>query len=387
MSETKVYKKRPHRKAKTGCATCKRRKIKCDEEKPQCANCARYSSECVYPSHSDLKDTGSISASTTPPLARTPEYRNDEPRLQFHHVAHELPMRDLTLMHQWAISTCHGFGEFPGDSDPWQIDIPIQGQQYPFLMRGILAVAAAHLAKMTSDPAVRYTYVELAAYHHDLALPDYRSAIQNVTEQNITAVLAFSTLTTVHSLAAPRDITNHQFGSRIYEWMFLHKGVGDIPPHWLPWIDSGPLKGQLRRRRLQPIEPTFNPDDYRLVGLHALLMNLSVEEQHEGVHYEEALFWLRQAFVHTISPASVLGNKYAVLYWVEHLPQGFMDLLRLERPRALILLAHCCVLLKRAEAYWYMEGSAENILMEIKPFLGEEFLPWIEWPLQICGLG
>ncbi|EAA32971.2 hypothetical protein GE21DRAFT_6726 [Neurospora crassa] len=35
----------PHRKSRTGCSSCKRRKVKCDEEKP-CSNCIRFGLPC-----------------------------------------------------------------------------------------------------------------------------------------------------------------------------------------------------------------------------------------------------------------------------------------------------------------------------------------------------
>ncbi|KAF2474188.1 uncharacterized protein BDR25DRAFT_119863 [Lindgomyces ingoldianus] len=389
-SESKVYKKRPHRKVKSGCATCKRRKIKCDEEKPQCSNCVRYSADCVYPSppSSDyIRDQASTSTSNTPPLVQTPESLVEEPPVpQCPPGSHDLPLRDLSLLHQWTISTCYGFGDnFPGDAEPWQVDVPKLGQQFSFLMRGILAVSALHLARLSTDHTVKMRYIQLAAYHQDLALPEYRNAITNVSEKNVHAILAFSALTTVYSFAAPKD-AGSLFADGAPEWVFLHRGVGDIPPSWQGWIDNGPMDQQMHRRRVQPVEYTLNPEDYRLVGLHGFLTNLPAEEQIEGVHYDNALHWLRQAFALTYSPESRIGPKYGVLFWVEKVDQGYLELLGLQRPRALILLAHCCVLLKRASGFWYLDGFAEHVLKEMKPCLADEFLPWIEWPLQACGL-
>ncbi|KAF2181646.1 hypothetical protein K469DRAFT_254537 [Zopfia rhizophila CBS 207.26] len=390
-SESKVYKKRPHRKVKSGCATCKRRKIKCDEEKPQCSNCARYSAECIYPSPStsDLsRDQVSASTSATPPHVPTPEsVAEDLMAGQCPSTGHELPLRDLALLHQWHISTCYGFGDgSPGGSDPWRVEAPLLGQQCPFLMRGILAVSALHLARVATDQATRFKYIQEAAYHQDLALPEYRAAISNVTAQNCNAILAFSALLTVYSFAVPKDSGGLFVGGAPPEWIFLHRGVGDIPPKWQDWIDKGPMKEQMHRRRVQQVEPALNPDDYRLIGLHQILTNLPPGEQSEGLHYDQALHWLRQAFALTFSPESRIGPKYAVLFWVEKVDNGYLELLGLQRPRALVLLAHCCILLKRAANFWYLDGFAEHLLMELKPYLSDDFLPWIEWPLQACGV-
>ncbi|KAF2733545.1 hypothetical protein EJ04DRAFT_271353 [Polyplosphaeria fusca] len=411
MSEPKVYKKRPHRKVKSGCSTCKRRKIKvslrlrrlfqpsifvltrpkCDEDKPQCSNCARYSADCVYPSPSSSSDTSrdhaSTSAPTTPSLVHTPESIVEEPPVpQCPPGTNDLPIRDLVLMHQWSVSTCFGFGdEFPGEADPWRVDVPVLGQQNHFLMRGILAVTSLHLSRLTMDPAVRVKYIQLAAYHQDLALPDYRRTILNVTEHNVAAILAFSALTTVYSFAAPKDPGSF-FSGGAPEWIFLHRGVGTIPPEWQDWVDRSPLSHQMHRRRIGPIDATINPEDFRLIGLYGILSSLPLEEHGEGEHYEDALHWLRQAFAHTFNPESRMGPKYAVLFFIERVSQGFLELLNLQKPRALILLAHLCILLHRASKFWYLDGFAPHVLSEMQPGLSHEFLPWIEWPLEVCGI-
>ncbi|KIW20693.1 hypothetical protein PV08_01270 [Exophiala spinifera] len=42
--------RRAHTKSRNGCAYCRRRRIKCDEAKPQCHNCAYRKQPCEYPS-------------------------------------------------------------------------------------------------------------------------------------------------------------------------------------------------------------------------------------------------------------------------------------------------------------------------------------------------
>ncbi|KAH8892907.1 hypothetical protein GQ53DRAFT_718521 [Thozetella sp. PMI_491] len=39
-------KRKPHTKSQTGCYTCKKRRIKCDETRPHCENCSRSRKEC-----------------------------------------------------------------------------------------------------------------------------------------------------------------------------------------------------------------------------------------------------------------------------------------------------------------------------------------------------
>ncbi|PMD42093.1 hypothetical protein L207DRAFT_510382 [Hyaloscypha variabilis F] len=50
--------RRTHRKSRLGCQSCKQRKIKCDESRPNCCNCIRREIECVFPARSPKKDVG-----------------------------------------------------------------------------------------------------------------------------------------------------------------------------------------------------------------------------------------------------------------------------------------------------------------------------------------
>lgn len=43
--------KRKFKKSRNGCLNCKRRKKKCDEQKPSCEGCIRNSLECLWPAH------------------------------------------------------------------------------------------------------------------------------------------------------------------------------------------------------------------------------------------------------------------------------------------------------------------------------------------------
>ncbi|KAL8999112.1 MAG: hypothetical protein Q9169_002000 [Polycauliona sp. 2 TL-2023] len=53
-----------HRRTRSGCYTCRQRRVKCDEARPQCARCQKGSRPCAYPEpRSKTKAGGSISRS------------------------------------------------------------------------------------------------------------------------------------------------------------------------------------------------------------------------------------------------------------------------------------------------------------------------------------
>lgn len=51
---TEKKKRRPHVKSKSGCSTCKRRQVRCDEHKPRCLNCNRLHLSCSYADEAHL---------------------------------------------------------------------------------------------------------------------------------------------------------------------------------------------------------------------------------------------------------------------------------------------------------------------------------------------
>lgn len=373
-----VYKKRPHRKVKSGCQTCKRRKIKCDELKPQCSNCHRYASECIYPALSDNE----LLRPSMSPAAQSPESNVED----LCSSGHDLHMGDLALMHQWSVATCYGFGDdFTDDVDFWRDQVPIMAQQFPIVMRGILAMSALHLAKSTLDPIARIHYLRTAAYHQDLAIPEYRRALHNVTKENVVAVMVFSVIVSIYSFAAPRD-PRRTFAEGPPEWIFLHRSVVNPPAHWQSWLGHSIFERQLHRMTLPAIDPSINPEDYRLGCLEAVITSLPAEEAPEAAAYEGALYWLRQAFAHTYNPESMLGGKCALLFWIEHVPQGYIDLLRLQRPHAMLLLAHAAILIRRASHFWFLDGFAEHVISEARQAMSVEYWSWLDYPMQVCGM-
>lgn len=48
MDEKKVPRRKKHRNLRLGCATCKRRRVKCQENLPACTNCVKHKVECDY---------------------------------------------------------------------------------------------------------------------------------------------------------------------------------------------------------------------------------------------------------------------------------------------------------------------------------------------------
>ncbi|PWN54123.1 hypothetical protein IE53DRAFT_32278 [Violaceomyces palustris] len=99
------------RRVRSGCLTCKRRKLKCDEEKPSCIRCRNASRECSYTEQSLFPPSNQ----TEPPHSTTPK------------VA--LPTQDGLLFHPLSSVT----QDDPGSSSvPPSLEGSCEDGAYPF---------------------------------------------------------------------------------------------------------------------------------------------------------------------------------------------------------------------------------------------------------------
>lgn len=80
-----------HRKVRSGCESCKKRKIKCNERHPVCGNCLAHSYTCVY-----------RQPQSPYPVFDTPS--TDEQGIV------RFSTRDLRLVHHWTTSTADTVG-------------------------------------------------------------------------------------------------------------------------------------------------------------------------------------------------------------------------------------------------------------------------------------
>ncbi|KAK9248835.1 hypothetical protein V1506DRAFT_551219 [Lipomyces tetrasporus] len=201
-SKRVIRPRKSHIKSRKGCGNCKRRRIKCDEERPQCFNCLKHGVNCDYimqrqqaghPSSADKSETNPIKkefasadaispsssvsspdvASYGPPLtpgaaavsASTPTPSNitharslpsslPTPPMP---VATPLPaavlpesefatlhMAQLELLHHFLTVTSPTLSDVT-DGDLWLTQIPGMAFRHEFLMYAILTIAATHM--------------------------------------------------------------------------------------------------------------------------------------------------------------------------------------------------------------------------------------------------
>ncbi|KAI3572642.1 hypothetical protein IWW34DRAFT_222641 [Fusarium oxysporum f. sp. albedinis] len=179
--------RRTHRKSKTGCNTCKKRRVKCDEARPRCAKCTFGNRTCSYaaapgqgPDQARLNTTVAGSASNSPAgtpsstalLAAAAEARSPAAAPGRYDAVH------MSLFHS-AIVNMTSFMGVGGDSSLVVESALNSTSVAPYLLDQLLALSALYqstTAQASKDLYLRYA-TELQTRALDQFLADLRIVI------------------------------------------------------------------------------------------------------------------------------------------------------------------------------------------------------------------
>ncbi|KAF4630573.1 hypothetical protein G7Y89_g7562 [Cudoniella acicularis] len=172
--------KAPVPRTRTGCLTCRKRKVKCDEGKPICGRCHRLQRECVWSDELQIipQRRYNEEPSSTIMIAngcRNPALQLSKPSGQ--NFVIEFPNIDRTTIpyiHHF-VTFCCRFLAYPNDSEgnPFQEELVPLATSSPALMHSMTALAAAHLSRSQRQHEIT------AAHHYSLALRELNSSLSD----------------------------------------------------------------------------------------------------------------------------------------------------------------------------------------------------------------
>jgi hypothetical protein len=303
-----------------------------------------------------------------------------------------LEVHNLELLHFYTTTTSFTLSSRPELQQIWQQVVPQISFTQDFLLHGILAFSALHLAR--SQPERKNLLYTEASAHHDIGLRMFRTAMLNISPQNCDACLAFSTLIAAYSWAS-----SHQTGDLFFsdtstteessnvEWASLLRGVNTLLEAAEEWMTSSSMKLVLHPRPTDPL-PAEAADPEVSIKLTALsqLWDSSPEKFNvvEVNALNDTLALLHEDYqLVASSPGDFEVDIVSILYaWPIKVPSAFLVMVKEFKPEALIVLAHYSLLLNRAEQIWFMQGMSRRLLQTIHSKLGKEWQSWIAWPLQ-----
>lgn len=300
-------------------------------------------------------------------------------------------------MHQYLTSTCIATNQKPEITLRIQIATPALAMEYPFLMRGILSMAAVHLSRIR--PSRQGEYLLIARRYQSLALPAYRLAIQDINERNCHALIAFSKGILWSAFASPAFATPQPMpeqelpvhadaGGQVHwlpKWFYLLRGSCLLVNIAQRWIKDGPHF--LINYCNEPVDYAASVDDEHILTLIShlrLIAAFTPEDELWELEIEtDVARKLRKAFARATMTNQNTPLRNAINIWIGSLPQAYMELLQQRKPRSLAILAFFCVLVHRSENVWFMQGNTVRLLSSIEQNLDDPYRDWIRWPCSL----
>ncbi|QSZ32690.1 hypothetical protein DSL72_002269 [Monilinia vaccinii-corymbosi] len=383
--------KRPHKKSRAGCQTCKSKKIKCDEAKPKCSFCNIRKLSCHYvqkPAKGDetsnsmhLRQNASLEKHGTPDgPVQSVEISWDFRNSPFPPIATAnkvLSMTDICMMHHYSTITGPIVALGPEACHVMQVAVPSLALENEFLMNGMLGLASLHNQHLLPQ---NKEYRRQTALYRAKALRDYRTALMVVTKdsKNYEAVLVMALLLVILA-SGDRDDKDEL---TVVNWMGLYRGLCLIVSMKTPdgGVNATPSVGPIFVRNLKDLLATT------MVPL-ALLDMLNIDPSDQD-------FGDLGVYCGTLD---ALGNLYAsirrdelneplfirIISWPSFTPTEFADLVKEKRPRALVICAYYMSFIKLVSGLWWLEGLADRDLFAITQMLGPGWNHVLDVPLEV----
>jgi hypothetical protein len=300
-----------------------------------------------------------------------------------------LNLLDLELLHNFSTSTCYTLHNDPTLKTLWRINVPQLGLDYDFVMRGILALSALHLAK--SRPEHKERYVSLALLHSAAGLRAVTAILPNITKENCSAIYLFSALTFILALATPRKPGDLLImgNSGPAEWLTLFRGVHVIVQSSQGNIESGILGPMFtsgaRRSQLRDAYASEHSTDKDQLGYLRYAIQQTVTNQHILQIYMNTINELQISFTAAYSGVFDALESTDVFIFLFRVSEDYLVLLEDRTQESLAIFAYFAVLAKRLEGNWWCEGWSDYLMSKIYTLLDDEHKLWIRWPMEETG--
>uniref|UniRef100_A0A093V6L3 Putative oxidoreductase n=1 Tax=Talaromyces marneffei PM1 TaxID=1077442 RepID=A0A093V6L3_TALMA len=389
----------------------------CDEQRPACKNCLRHNIDCAY-SVSPVKSrllahnpaTQPNASSVTPAESTIITTENDisshtaspsvvstesDPLLILNpqrdgSLPAALHLRDLELMHHYCLESYKSISQDDAFAQPFQKEVPKIALSHPFLMHGVLALSALHLAYLNKDGDRVNEYDELAAGHQTLALALFRKELDNITPSNSAALFVFSSIATVLAFASPQITGMHSLSpiDEMLQISTLCRGIAEILQTSRGWLENSSdswvtdmLSSRSRSLNVQPLPADIEAKLAPIYRLNADLTRTGLNIQ-EAVACEEAI----SALSHSFQQLNSGYQDLTVFRWPIVIKPVLFALMRDHQPMALVALAHFCILLHRVSDRWWVESWPRLLLQSIHDQLDVSWREHIRWPMEALGL-
>ncbi|KAM0252773.1 hypothetical protein ACHAQJ_007611 [Trichoderma viride] len=374
-----------HKKTRTGCQRCRTRRVKCDEAKPICINCARLDLDCEYGNPSVPSSGQDDSVQSTTSSSRVESTINSNGIVQLAETEARRKL-ELDLFYHYSIETGPSIAA----------DKVSQNFLSPFMCR----------AALRSD-AVLYAVCMLSALHKA-----YKSGFTE--PQYMEHCLAYVSLTlhTHHKHVARLDTDNVDFSCltssalRVYGYFRLQSRPLEpyAPPvEWLRMSNTSNIvfrkagafiaknPESLGGKLMLEISELLKEKD-RMEHSNELIHLLRRQEPHEleeewdkEVHdvYKRTLSCIGWIWKHRFDADPPFGVSRRLFAFPMIVDPQYVAFVVEQRPRALVILAHYFALFTILRQFWFVGDVGPREAKAIAAALPPEWQGLLIQPLEI----
>ncbi|KAI9931437.1 hypothetical protein MW887_010012 [Aspergillus wentii] len=301
-------------------------------------------------------------------------------RFNFTPPAGKLSLEDLELVIQWCTSTYCSISRNSAVERIWQTVVPREAMKHPFLLHGLLALSALHIA-FNNEGDERDHYSKIAQSHQIQSLASLKHTAGCVNRTNCEAVFAVSNIVTASFFALPSLRGPVPGGSAIDDLCEVFQSTREsmnLLTEAAQWVEDTELRPLVKSTPTMP-----NTSRLAILCLQRLNMTLaSRDPQHEKDVYDIAL----QHLASSLETLAQGGEATPVAFlWILRIPSRFIELLRERQPFALVILAHYAVTIHSMRGHWWMGDLGERVLHEIGLHLNAEWRQSIDWVIDATG--
>ncbi|KAI2936203.1 transcriptional regulator family: Fungal Specific TF [Aspergillus niger] len=372
--------RRAHKKSRNGCFECKRRHIKCDEKQPICSNCRSSERSCEYADPFIRAASSQSSKSSIPSPAGTvtdelplrspahPSSLSESPPVNMLHAELFFNLTNYTLC-----GLSEGETGWIGTPDVMRIVVST-----PYLINQVLALSALHLS--VARPGNREWYRRHAAHLQTHALEIYNQRRLEFDQESSVPLFLFSCILGMHTLCDVlvhrEDTSFDRFLERFVHCLKLQLGIRVVISS-TTWQS---LQESILKKPLQDGAILFNGDT-NLGPECARLLRLI-----EGAKLGDAITSTYRSAVQALQKSmnaamrGSLKNISGVTGWPVIVSPEYAEHLAMQRPEALVILAHYAVILHWHRHFWLFGDGGRFLIESINRYLGPSWAEWLEWP-------
>ncbi|UQC77622.1 uncharacterized protein CLUP02_03091 [Colletotrichum lupini] len=397
-----VVSRRSHPKSRTGCRTCKNRKIKCDEHKPSCRNCIKHAVPCDFlqsqrhSSSSVPRSPGSLSTPGGPingdDIGAGARARAGGGGLSLGNGGGiddlSLNLIDLELMHNFTTFAFNTLSTDPVVRQMWKVPVVRLALECDYVMRALLSVSALHLAH--NRPERRDFFISRALTYHQMASRTAMGLMGALDGENCEKLYLFSVLTIFFALACPRKSSDSLImgESSFPDWLFLLRGTRSLLKELDPHTYAGPLTPMFNhgRERYMHTRDESKIQSDLLADLQRLVNKTCADAALLPI-YNRAIDELRRTLSVFLWDGGRGMDITDAFVWKYLMAEDFLPLLKSpgHTQEAVAIFSHFCILLKRLENEWWLQGWATHLISRAWAVLDQDHRLWIQWPIEELG--